>query len=180
MQYAAKFGMPIITLVDTPGAYPGIGAEERGQSVAIARSIMEMSRLPVPIVTVVTGEGGSGGALALAVGDRVLMMENAYFSVISPEGCAVILWKSAAAAPQVAGALRVTAPDLMRLKVMDAMVPEPEGGAHTDPVIAAANLKAAIVTSLNDLLGVAPKDLLDERYRRFRTFGTPGQQPILS
>jgi acetyl-CoA carboxylase carboxyl transferase alpha subunit/acetyl-CoA carboxylase carboxyl transferase beta subunit len=180
MQYAAKFGMPIVTLVDTPGAYPGIGAEERGQSVAIARSIMEMSRLPVPIVTVVTGEGGSGGALALAVGDRVLMMENAYFSVISPEGCAVILWKSAAAAPQVAGALRVTAPDLMRLKVMDAMVPEPEGGAHTDPVAAAANLKAAIITSLNDLLGVAPKDLLDERYRRFRTFGTPGQQPVLS
>jgi acetyl-CoA carboxylase carboxyl transferase subunit beta len=180
MQYAARFGMPIVTLVDTPGAYPGIGAEERGQSIAIAQSIMEMSRLPVPIVTVVTGEGGSGGALALAVGDRVLMMENAYYSVISPEGCAAILWKNAAAAPTAAAALRLTAPDLLRLGIMDAVVPEPDGGAHVDAMVAAANLKTAIVGSLSDLLGTSREDLLDRRYQRFRAFGAPGRQPVLS
>jgi acetyl-CoA carboxylase carboxyl transferase subunit beta len=180
MQYAARFGMPIVTLVDTPGAYPGIGAEERGQSIAIAQSIMEMSRLPVPIVTVVTGEGGSGGALALAVGDRVLMMENAYYSVISPEGCAAILWKNAAAAPTAAAALRLTAPDLLRLGIMDAVVPEPDGGAHVDATVAAANLKTAIVGSLSDLLGTSREDLLDRRYQRFRAFGAPGRQPVLS
>jgi acetyl-CoA carboxylase carboxyl transferase subunit beta len=180
MHHAAKFKMPIVTLVDTPGAYPGIGAEERGQSVAIARSIMEMSRLPVPIVTVVTGEGGSGGALALAIGDRVLMMENSYYSVISPEGCSVILWKSAAAAPKAAAALRVTAPDLLRLRIMDGVVPEPPEGAHTDPVAAAANLKAAIVASLRDLLGLSPEALLAGRYQRFRAFGAPGKQPALA
>jgi acetyl-CoA carboxylase carboxyl transferase alpha subunit len=180
MNYAAKFGMPIVTLVDTAGAYPGIGAEERGQSIAIARNIMEMSRLPVPIITVVTGEGGSGGALALGVGDRVLMMENSYYSVISPEGCSVILFKSAAAAPRAAAALKVTAPDLLRLKVMDAVVPEPEGGAHTNPSVAAANLKTAIITYLGELLKLSPDQLLEERYQRFRLFGTPGQQPVLS
>jgi acetyl-CoA carboxylase carboxyl transferase alpha subunit/acetyl-CoA carboxylase carboxyl transferase beta subunit len=179
MQYAGKFGMPIVTLVDTPGAYPGIRAEERGQSVAIARSIMEMSRLPVPIVTVVTGEGGSGGALALAAGDRVLMMENSYYSVITPEGCSTILFKDAAQAPRAAAALRVTAPDLTRLGVMDAVVLEPEGGAHTDPAAAAANLKSAIVANLKELLGVSPQDLLARRYARFRAFGTAGQQAIL-
>ncbi len=179
MQYAARFGMPIITLVDTPGAYPGIGGEERGQSIAIAESILEMSRLPVPIVTIVTGEGGSGGALALAVGDRVLMMENSYYSVISPEGCSVILWKSAAAAPKAAAALRMTAPDLLRLGIMDAIVPEPEGGAHADPGTAAANLKTAIIANLDELLGLGREDLLDRRYRRFRAFGAPGQQPVL-
>jgi len=179
MQYAAKFGMPIVTLVDTPGAYPGLGGEERGQSVAIARAIMEMARLPVPIVTVVTGEGGSGGALGLAVGDRVLMMENAYYSVITPEGCSVILWKSAAAAPKAAVALHVTARDLLQLTIVDGVVPEPEGGAHTDPPVAAANLKAAIVSSLSELLPKPRAELLDERYARFRRFGTPGQQPVL-
>jgi acetyl-CoA carboxylase carboxyl transferase alpha subunit/acetyl-CoA carboxylase carboxyl transferase beta subunit len=179
MQYAAKFGMPVVTLVDTPGAYPGINAEERGQSVAIARSIMEMSRLPVPVVTVVTGEGGSGGALALAVGDRVLMMENSYYSVISPEGCSTILFKDAAQAPRAAAALRVTASDLRRLGVMDAIVPEPEGGTHTDHEAAAANLKAAIVSSLSELLGVPSSELLDQRYARFRAFGTAGRQTIL-
>ncbi len=179
MHHAAKFGMPIVTLVDTPGAYPGLGAEERGQAVAIARSMMEMSRLPVPIVVVVTGEGGSGGALALAVGDRVLMMEHAYYSVISPEGCAVILWRDAAAAPTAAAALRVTAPDLLRLKVMDGVVGEPAGGAHTDPASTAANLKEAVVTALNDLLPLRPEELLDARYQRFRLFGTPGRQPAL-
>jgi acetyl-CoA carboxylase carboxyl transferase subunit beta len=179
-RHAAKFGMPIVTFVDTPGAYPGIEAEERGQGVAIATSIMEMSRLPVPIVTVVTGEGGSGGALALAVADRVLMMENSYYSVISPEGCAVILWRSAVEAPKAAAALRVTGADLLRLRVMDGVVPEPAGGAHLDPVQAAANVKAAIVASLEELLPLRPDELLDGRYKRFRLFGTPGEQPVVS
>ncbi len=179
MEYAARFGIPIITLVDTPGAFPGLGAEERGQAVAVAQSIMEMTRLPVPIVTVVTGEGGSGGALALAVGDRVLMLANAYYSVISPEGCSVILWSNAAQAPQAAEALRVRAADLLTLRVMDAVVPEPDGGAHTDPVTTAANLKEALVTCLNELLSRPPQDLLEARYQRFRLFGTPGMQPAL-
>ena len=179
MRYAAKFGMPIVTFVDTPGAYPGIGAEERGQSIAIAQSIMEMSRFPVPIVVIVTGEGGSGGALALAVGDRVLMMENSYYSVISPEGCSTILFKDAAQAPRAAAALRVTAPDLLRLKIMDAIVPEPEGGAHTDALAAAQNLKTAIVTSLRELLDLSSDELVERRYARFRMFGTADQQPVL-
>jgi len=179
MQYAAKFGMPIVTLVDTAGAYPGITSEERGQSVAIARNIMEMSRLPVPIVVIITGEGGSGGALALAVGDRVMMMENSYYSVISPEGCSTILFNSAAAAPKAAAALRITGPDLLQLKVMDAVIPEPEGGAHLDPVTAAANLKTALVGALGELLPLAPSELLDQRYQRFRLFGGD-RQPVLS
>ena len=179
MRYAARFGMPVITLVDTAGAYPGLGAEERGQSNAIAESIMLMSRLPVPAVTVVTGEGGSGGALALAASDRVLMLENSYYSVISPEGCATILFKDAAAAPRAAAALRITGPDLLRLGVMDAVVPEPEGGAHTDPPAAAANLKAALVHSLRELLPLDPEELVRRRYERFRRFGAPGQQPVV-
>jgi acyl-CoA carboxylase subunit beta len=179
MRYAAKFGMPVVTLVDTPGAYPGLGAEERGQSNAIAESIMLMARLPVPAVTVVTGEGGSGGALALAAADCVLMMENSYYSVISPEGCATILFKDAAAAPRAAAALRITGPDLLRLRVMDAVVGEPEGGAQEDPVAAAANLKTAIVASLHELLPLAPDELLARRYDRFRMFGAPDRQPVL-
>lgn len=179
MRYAAKFGLPIVTLVDTPGAYPGLGAEERGQSIAIAQSIMEMSRFPVPIVTVVTGEGGSGGALALAVGDRVLMMENSYYSVISPEGCSTILFKDAAQAPRAAAALRVTAPDLLRLKIMDAIVPEPEGGAHTDHLTAAQNLKTAIVSCFAELFPLAPDELVAKRYERFRMYGTADLQPVL-
>ncbi len=182
MRQAARLGMPVITLVDTPGAYPGLGAEERGQAVAIAESIMEMSRLPVPIVTVVTGEGGSGGALALAVGDRVLMLENAYYSVISPEGCSVILWSNAAAAPRAAEALRVRASDLLDLRVIDGVVAEPAGGAHTDQVTTAANLKEALVCTLNDLLTTDRESLLEARYRRFRGFGVPAAQadPVLS
>ena len=173
--------MPIVTFVDTPGAYPGIGAEERGQSIAIAESIMEMSRLPVPIVVVVTGEGGSGGALALAVGDRVLMMENAYYSVISPEGCSTILFKDAAQAPRAAAALRLTAPDLLRLGIMDAVVPEPEGGAHTDPAGDGRERQGRDrLELLGELLGTPPDELLERRYDRFRRFGTPGRQPILS
>ncbi len=146
MRYAARFGMPIVTLVDTPGAYPGIGAEERGQSNAIAESIMLMSRLPVPIVSVVTGEGGSGGALALAAADRVLMMENAYYSVISPEGCATILFKDATAAPRAAEALRMTGPDLLALGVIDARGARGRRGEPTRiRRRASANLKTAIV-----------------------------------
>ena len=179
MRHAAKFGMPVVTFVDTPGAYPGLGAEERGQSVALAESIMLMSRLPVPVVTLVTGEGNSGGAIALAVGDRVLLMENAYYSVISPEGCSTILFKDAAQAPRAAEALRIVGPDLLRLGIVDAVVPEPEGGAHTDPPAAAANVKAAVVATLRELLGVPTDELLERRYDRFRKFGMPGRQPTL-
>jgi acyl-CoA carboxylase subunit beta len=179
MRYAAKFGLPLITFVDTPGAYPGIEAEERGQGVAIATGIMEMSRLPIPIVSLVTGEGGSGGALALAVGDHVMMLENAFYSVISPEGCSVILWSSAADAPKAAAALRLTAKDLLALGIMDAVVPEPEGGAHTDAVTTAANVKAALVHALAELLEKPRERLLEERYQRFRRFGDPGRQVVL-
>jgi acyl-CoA carboxylase subunit beta len=178
MQHAARFRMPVITFVDTPGAYPGLGAEERGQSIAIAESIMKMSRLPVPAITIVTGEGGSGGALALAVGDRVLMMQNSYFSVISPEGCSTILFKDAAQAPRAAEVLRLTAADLLRLGIMDAVVPEPEGGAHMDPPAAAANVKTAIVSTLRELLDTPTEELLERRYDRFRKFGAPGQPTL--
>jgi acetyl-CoA carboxylase carboxyl transferase subunit beta len=179
MRYAAKFGMPIVTLVDTPGAYPGIGAEERGQSIAIAQSIMEMSRLPVPIVVVITGEGNSGGALAIGVGDRVVLMENAYYAVISPEGCSTILFKDAAQAPRAAAALRMTGADLLRLKIVDTIVPEPEGGAHTNPLVAAQNMKTAIANSFEELFRLAPDELVAKRYERFRMFGTADLQPVL-
>jgi acetyl-CoA carboxylase carboxyl transferase subunit beta len=179
MHHAAKFKMPVVTLIDTPGAYPGLGAEERGQAIAIAQCIMEMSRLPVPAVAVVTGEGGSGGALALGVGDRVLMMENSYYSVISPEGCSTILWSDATAAPRAAAALKVTPPDLLRLGIMDAIVPEPAEGAHTDPVATAANLKTALLTCLEELLPVDGAELVEKRYQRFRAFGSPGTQASL-
>ncbi|MDQ1438172.1 MAG: acyl-CoA carboxylase subunit beta [Acidimicrobiaceae bacterium] len=179
MNHAAKFKMPLITLIDTPGAYPGLGAEERGQAVAIARCIMEMSRLPIPAIAVVTGEGGSGGALALGVGDRVLMLENSYYSVISPEGCSTILWSDATAAPRAAAALKVTPPDLLRLGVMDAIVPEPEEGAHMDPVVSAANLKTALLSCLGELLPMDGAALVAARYERFRAFGTPGAQVSL-
>jgi acyl-CoA carboxylase subunit beta len=179
MRYAARFGLPLVTIVDTPGAYPGLGAEERGQSNAIAESIMLMSRLAIPTVTVVTGEGGSGGALALATSDQVLMMENAYYSVISPEGCSTILFKDAAAAPRAAKALRITSPDLLRLGVMDGVVPEPDGGAQEDPVAAGANLRAGVVAALGELLTLDTDELLARRYERYRKFGAPGRQPVL-
>jgi acetyl-CoA carboxylase carboxyl transferase subunit beta len=179
MRYASKFGIPIVTLVDTAGAYPGIGAEERGQSNAIAESIMLQSRLPVPTVTIVTGEGGSGGALALAASDKVMMLENSYYSVISPEGCATILFKDAAEAPRAAAALRITAVDLLRLEVMDAVVPEPPEGAHSDHNATAANLKTALVDGLRELLLLSPDELLQRRYDRFRKYGAPGRQPVL-
>jgi acetyl-CoA carboxylase carboxyl transferase alpha subunit len=171
--------MPLVTFVDTPGAYPGLGAEERGQSVALAESIMLMSRLPVPTVTLVTGEGNSGGAIAIAAADRVLLMENAYYSVISPEGSSTILFKDAAQAPRAAAALRIVGPDLLRLGIVDAVVPEPEGGAQADPPAAAANVKAAIVSCLRELVGTSPEELLEGRYDRYRKFGAPGRQPTL-
>jgi acetyl-CoA carboxylase carboxyl transferase subunit beta len=179
MRHAARFGLPVVTLVDCPGAYPGIAAEERGQSVAIAESIMEMSRLPVPTIAIVTGEGGSGGALALAAADQVLMMENGFYSVISPEGCSTILFGDAAAAPRAAAALRVTAADLLRLGVIDGVVREPAGGAHTDTVAAAAGLRGAIAAGLAELLPLASTTLLEHRYHRFRGFGEPGRQRVL-
>jgi acyl-CoA carboxylase subunit beta len=179
MEHAARFGMPVVTLVDTPGAYPGLGAEERGQSVALAESIMLMTRLPVPTVTLITGEGNSGGAIALAAADRVLLMENAYYSVISPEGASTILFKDAAQAPRAAEALRIVGADLLRLGIVDAVVPEPDGGAHTDPPAAAANVKTALVAALGELIGTPVDQLLKDRYERFRKFGAPGRQPTL-
>jgi acyl-CoA carboxylase subunit beta len=177
MEHAAAFGMPIVTLVDTPGAYPGVDAERRGQSVAIAQAIMRSARLPVPIVCVITGEGGSGGALALATGDRVLLLENAFYSVISPEGCAAILWRTRDSAPAAARALRITAADLLRLEVVDGVVPEPAGGAHLDPAVAAANLRRAISESLDELVNADPAALVAARYDRFRSYGSDSVHP---
>lgn len=180
MSYAAKFGFPVVTFIDTPGAYPGLEAEQRGQGGAIANCIMHMSRLPVPVVAIVTGEGGSGGALALGVGNRVLMLENAYFSVISPEGCSTILWGTTGSAAQAAEALRVTAPDLLRLGIMDGVVPEPPGGAHTDPVAAADAVKTAVSQALHQLAALPPQDLVEQRHDRFRRFGDPFRQSALT
>jgi acetyl-CoA carboxylase carboxyl transferase subunit alpha len=171
MQLAAKFRTPVITFIDTPGAYPGLGAEERGQAEAIARNLREMAGLGTPIVCVVTGEGGSGGALAIGVGNRVLMLEHAIYSVISPEGCAAILWKDAAKAPEAAQGMRVTAPDLLRLGVIDAIVPEPTGGAHRNWEQTAANLRAALRDQLWELRSKSGPQLVDERYERFRRIG---------
>src|SRR5258705_6555643 len=145
MQVAAKLGCPLVTFVDTPGAYPGVGAEERGQSEAIARNLVEMAHLPVPIIAIVIGEGGSGGALAIAVGDVVLMLENSIYSVITPEGCAAILWKDSSKAEQAAEALRLTAPDLLELQVIDEVIPEPIGGAHRDPEETARRIPSAVI-----------------------------------
>jgi acetyl-CoA carboxylase carboxyl transferase subunit alpha len=171
MQMAGKFGCPILSLIDTPGAFPGIGAEERGQSEAIARNLREMAGIPVPFVVAVIGEGGSGGALAMAVGDVILMMENAIYSVISPEGCAAILWSDRAKAPQAAEALRLTAKDLFELGIVDELVPEPAGGAHRDPDQAAAALKEAIVRRLNELVELPCGELLDRRAAKYRSMG---------
>jgi acetyl-CoA carboxylase carboxyl transferase subunit beta len=171
MQYAGRLGMPLVTLIDTPGAYPGLQAEERNQSEAIARNLLVMSRLPIPIVCTIIGEGGSGGALALGVGDRVLMMENAIYSVISPEGCATILFKDAASAPRAAEASRLTASELLKLGVADELVPEPAGGAQADGAATAAALKDALVRNLDALAGKPVRELVDARYARFRAFG---------
>jgi acetyl-CoA carboxylase carboxyl transferase subunit beta len=173
MRLAAKLGLPVVTLVDTPGAYPGLEAEEHGQAIAVAESIRLMSTLPVPVVSVVTGEGGSGGALALAVANRVFLCANAVYSVISPEGCAAILWKDAGQAATAARALRLDARELLRLGVVDAVVPEPPGGAGADPPAAAENLRRAVTRALDELSGLSARQLVAERRARFRRFGTP-------
>ncbi|MCC6355654.1 MAG: acetyl-CoA carboxylase carboxyltransferase subunit alpha [Verrucomicrobiae bacterium] len=172
MRLASKFGLPVIALVDTPGAYPGIGAEERHIAEAIAVNLREMFALEVPIVAAVIGEGGSGGALGIAVADRVLILENAYYSVISPEGCAAILWKDRSRAPDAAEALKMSPPELLRLGIVDEVIPEPEGGAHHDPAAAAALLKGALVRHLDELGGLDPGDLRRKRHEKFRRLGT--------
>jgi len=171
MQTAARFRVPIVTLVDTAGAYPGLGAEERGQAEAIAVNLREMATLDVPIVTVVIGEGGSGGALAIAVADVVLMFENSIYSVISPEGCASILWRDGKQGAKAAEALRLAAPDLVSLEIVDGVLPEPVGGAHRDWEQAAATLKAALLENLDRLSGVPADELLARRAARFRRIG---------
>jgi acetyl-CoA carboxylase carboxyl transferase subunit alpha len=171
MQMAAKFGRPIVTFLDTPGAYPGIDAEERGQAEAIARNLREMARLPVPVIVVCIGEGGSGGALALGVGNIVLMLENAVYSVISPESCAAIIYRDSGKAEQAAAALRLTAEDLKGLSLIDGIVPEPPGGAHEDPNAAAENLRLALRVRLNELSRYSADDLVELRYRKFREMG---------
>ncbi|HKV06091.1 MAG TPA: acetyl-CoA carboxylase carboxyltransferase subunit alpha [Candidatus Acidoferrales bacterium] len=171
MRLAAKFGRPIFVFVDTQGAYPGIDAEERGQAEAIAHNIREMSRLPVPILVAITGEGGSGGALAIAVGDRVLMLENSIYSVISPEGCASIIWRDSTKAELAAEALKITATDLLQLKLVDEIVPEPEGGAHTDHTAAAKLLEPVLSRALDELSRLSPEELLQQRYAKYRRMG---------
>jgi acetyl-CoA carboxylase carboxyl transferase subunit alpha len=171
MQLAAKFRIPIVCLVDTPGAYPGVEAEERGIARAIAVNLMEMSRLPTPIVAAVIGEGGSGGAIGVAVADQVAVMQHAYYSVISPEGCAAILWKSGEQAALAAEALRLTPPDLKRLDLIDAIIPEPLGGAHRDPEGAARSLESWIGKVLRELRRLKPETLLRRRYERLRKLG---------
>jgi acetyl-CoA carboxylase carboxyl transferase subunit alpha len=172
MRMAAKFGRPVITLLDTPGAYPGMDAEERGQAEAIALNIREMARLAVPIIVVVIGEGGSGGALALGVGNQVLMLENAVYSVISPESCAAIIWRDSGKAEPAAAALKLTAPDLHGLGLIDRIVPEPPGGAQENWDQAAELLRQDLRTSLNELTPLAGKQLTDQRYDKFRRMGS--------
>ncbi len=168
---AAKFNKPVITLIDTPGAYPGIGAEERGQAEAIAYNLFKMARLPVPIINVIIGEGASGGALGIGVGDRILMMENSWYSVISPEGCAAILWRDAAYAPQAAEAMKVTAPDLLNLGIIDEIIKEPEGGANRDYDAAANAVKEAILRHLRELVKIPTDKLLEQRMEKFSKMG---------
>jgi len=171
MQLADRFRVPVVTLVDTPGAYPGLGAEERGQAEAIAVNLREMGTFGVPIVTVVIGEGGSGGALAIAVSDVVLMFENSIYSVISPEGCASILWRDGKQGAKAAEALRLAAPDLADLGIVDGVLPEPMGGAHRDHAAAGATLKAALIENLDRLSGVSPSTLLELRQQKYRRIG---------
>jgi len=171
MKYAERFGKPVITFIDTAGAYPGIGAEERGQAEAIARNLFEMSRLRVPVIAVVTGEGGSGGALALGVGNRVLMFEHAIYSVISPEGCAAILWNDGSKTSTAADILKLTAGDLVSMGIADEAIPEPPGGAQRDPDTAADSLAAALRKHLAELSGMGPEELVEDRFRKFRKMG---------
>jgi len=170
-EMADRFSLPVFTFIDTPGAYPGIGAEERGQSEAIATNLLVMSRLRVPVVATVIGEGGSGGALAIGVADRVMMMEFSTYSVISPEGCAAILWKDGAKADLAAKALKIDAGELIKLGIVDKAVKEPVGGAHRDPQTAIKNLKAALVGQLKELSAIDPGTLVEAKYRKFRAMG---------
>ena len=171
MRIAEKFNVPIVTFIDTPGAYPGIGAEERGQAEAIAFNLREMSGVKVPIIVFVIGEGGSGGALGIGVGDRIFVLENAYYSVISPEGCAAILWRERSKAPSAAEALKLTAPELVELKIIDGMVKEPLGGAHRNFEETAANIKKTILENLAELGKMSPDEIVEKRYQKFRNMG---------
>jgi acetyl-CoA carboxylase carboxyl transferase subunit alpha len=171
MQLAAKFSRPVFTFVDTQGAYPGIDAEERGQAEAIAHNLREMARLPVPIIVTVTGEGGSGGALAIAVGDKVSILENAFYSVISPEGCAAIMWRDATKAETAAAALKITAKELAEMGLVDEIVPEPEGGAHVDHEATARLLDPVLERNLLELTQITPRELTESRYKKFRRMG---------
>jgi acetyl-CoA carboxylase carboxyl transferase subunit alpha len=184
MRLANKFGLPIITLIDTAGAYPGVAAEERHIAEAIAVNLREMTLLQVPIISAIIGEGGSGGALGIGVADRVLILENAYYSVISPEGCAAILWKDRANTAKAAAALKITAKDLLELKIVDEIVPEPLGGAHTDPAGTAANLKAHLLHNLEAIQALSVPERLKKRYQKFRSHGhfieefVPAENPV--
>ncbi len=171
MKMAEKFGRPVLTFIDTAGAYPGLGAEERGQAEAIARNLLEMAILRVPVVVTITGEGGSGGALALGIGDRVFMLEYSTYSVISPEGCAAILWKDQEKKAEAAEAMRLTAPDLLSLGVVDGIIPEPLGGAHTDPVATCRRVGDSVDSSLRELERLSVHDLIGRRYAKFRALG---------
>src|SRR5688572_21914337 len=175
MQLAEKFRRPIFTFVDTPGAYPGLDAEERGQAEAIAFNLREMARLPTPVVVNVTGEGGSGGALAIAVGDRVNMLEHSVYSVISPEGCASILWRDAARAEEAATAMKITASDLKSLGIVDEIIPEPAGGAHVDHDALFRTLDVVVEAQMKELLALSPAALVEARYEKFRNMGRLGQ-----
>ncbi|MDB5350944.1 MAG: acetyl-CoA carboxylase, carboxyl transferase, alpha subunit [Planctomycetota bacterium] len=171
MKLAAKYGLPVVSLIDTPGAYPGIGAEERGQASVIAESLLQMSLIDTPIVCVIIGEGGSGGALGIGIGDRVAMLENAYYSVISPEGCATILWKGAEHAERAAKALRMTGRELLKMGIIDDVIPEPLGGAHRDHREAGANLKSFLLRALREIKDAPRSELLDRRYQKYRRIG---------
>ncbi|MDP2941845.1 MAG: acetyl-CoA carboxylase carboxyltransferase subunit alpha [Candidatus Omnitrophota bacterium] len=175
MQLAEKFGLPIAVFIDTPGAYPGVGAEERGQAQAIALNLREMSCIATPIVAIVIGEGGSGGALGVGIADKVCVLENAYYSVISPEGCAAILWKDGAKAPEAAEVLKLTGQDLLKMGIIEEIIPEPLGGAHRNPEEAARNLRAALNKNLKELKDLSKEELLKLRYRKFRSIGVVAQ-----
>jgi len=174
MRLAEEFDLPIVIFIDTPGAYPGIGAEERGQSQAIATNLMEMMRISVPIISIVIGEGGSGGALGVGIADKVMVLENSYYSVISPEGCAAILWKDGSKASQAAEVLKLTGPDLLKMGIIDEVIPEPLGGAHRDPAKIAQTVKETILRNLKALETLDKEELLKTRYKKFRSMGVTG------
>ncbi|MCK9431175.1 MAG: acetyl-CoA carboxylase carboxyltransferase subunit alpha [Candidatus Omnitrophica bacterium] len=174
MQLAEEFQLPVVVFIDTPGAYPGIGAEERGQSHAIATNLREMTGINVPIIAIVIGEGGSGGALGVGIADRVAVLENSYYSVISPEGCAAILWKDGAKAPKAAEVLKLTGADLLKMGIIEEVIPEPLGGAHRDPAKIAQNIKETIIRNLKELEDLDRDELLKLRYKKFRSIGVTG------